>query len=152
MSVQGALSAVELSAAERLVEDAASLGVCLTDADAGRLLALLEELARWNRRYNLTRIRTLGAMVTHHLLDSLALDGEAVEQVVRHHGAERADPCEVVAAVPAGELLEEREQPTRVGIGQANPEAGRILDQALGGAQLHGTQPKAPCTLIRAID
>src|SRR5205823_13823212 len=24
--------------------------------------------------------------------------------------------------------------------------------QALGGAQLHGTQPKAPCTLIRAID
>src|SRR5205807_273078 len=69
-----------------------------------------------------------------------------------HHGAERADACEVVAAVPAGELLEEREQPTRVGTGQAHPEAGRILDQALGGAQLHGTQPKAPCTLIRAID
>src|SRR5207237_1240794 len=67
------LSAVELSAAERLVEDAASLGVRLTDADAGRLLALLEELARWNRSYNLTGIRTLGAMVTHHLLDSLAI-------------------------------------------------------------------------------
>src|SRR5213595_1722888 len=76
MSVQGALSAVELSAAERLVEDAASLGVCLTDADAGRLLALLEELARWNRRYNLTGVRTLGAMVTHHLLDSLAIQRE----------------------------------------------------------------------------
>ena len=67
------MSAVELSAAERLVEDAASLGVRLTDADAGRLLALLEELARWNRSYNLTGIRTLGAMVTHHLLDSLAI-------------------------------------------------------------------------------
>src|SRR5207302_761143 len=66
------LSAVELSAAERLVEDAGSLGVRLTDADAGRLLALLEELPRWNRSYNLTVIRTLGAMVTHHLLDSLA--------------------------------------------------------------------------------
>src|SRR5204862_2478550 len=67
------LSAVELSAAERLVKDVASLGVRLTDADAGRLLALLEELARWNRRYNLTGVRTLGAMVTHHLLDSLAI-------------------------------------------------------------------------------
>src|SRR6266480_1165979 len=69
-----------------------------------------------------------------------------------HHGAERADAREVVAAVPAGELLEEREQPTRVGIAQANTEAGRILDQVLGGTQLHGTQPKAPRTLIRAID
>src|SRR5256886_17433242 len=41
---------------------------------------------------------------------------------------------------------------TRVGIAQANTEAGRILDQVLGGTQLHGTQPKAPRTLIRAID
>ncbi|TLY62219.1 MAG: 16S rRNA (guanine(527)-N(7))-methyltransferase RsmG [Gammaproteobacteria bacterium] len=57
----------------RMASDAASLGVRLTDADAGRLLALLEELARWNRSYNLTGIRTLGAMVTHHLLDSLAI-------------------------------------------------------------------------------
>jgi 16S rRNA (guanine527-N7)-methyltransferase len=67
------LSVVELSATQRLVEDAASLGVPLSDADAGRLLALLEELARWNQRYNLTGIRTLEAMVTHHLLDSLAI-------------------------------------------------------------------------------
>jgi 16S rRNA (guanine527-N7)-methyltransferase len=64
---------VEPSATQRLVEDAARLGVPLGDADAGRLLALLEELARWNRRYNLTGIRTLEAMVTHHLLDSLAI-------------------------------------------------------------------------------
>jgi 16S rRNA (guanine527-N7)-methyltransferase len=67
------LSVVELRATQRLVEDAASLGVPLSDADAGRLLALLEELARWNQRYNLTGIRTLEAMVTHHLLDSLAI-------------------------------------------------------------------------------
>jgi 16S rRNA (guanine527-N7)-methyltransferase len=67
------VSVVELSATQRLVEDAASLGVPLSDADAGRLLTLLEELARWNRRYNLTGIRTLEAMVTHHLLDSLAI-------------------------------------------------------------------------------
>jgi 16S rRNA (guanine527-N7)-methyltransferase len=67
------LSVLELSATQRLVEDAARLGVPLSEADAGRLLALLEELARWNQRYNLTGIRTLEAMVTHHLLDSLAI-------------------------------------------------------------------------------
>src|SRR5256885_14244434 len=32
----------------------------------------------------------------------VGVDGEAVEQVVRHHGAERADACEVVAAGSTG--------------------------------------------------
>jgi 16S rRNA (guanine527-N7)-methyltransferase len=62
-----------LSAIERLVQDAATLGVTLTDEDAARLLTLTEELARWNRSYNLTAISAPAAMVTHHLLDSLAV-------------------------------------------------------------------------------
>jgi len=62
-----------LTASERLVQDAATLGVTLTSADAARLLALTAELARWNRTYNLTAISSPAAMVTHHLLDSLAV-------------------------------------------------------------------------------
>jgi 16S rRNA (guanine527-N7)-methyltransferase len=62
-----------LSPIERLVQDAATLGVRLTSEDAGRLLTLTEELARWNRSYNLTAITSPAAMVTHHLLDSLAV-------------------------------------------------------------------------------
>jgi 16S rRNA (guanine527-N7)-methyltransferase len=62
-----------LSASERLVQDAATLGVTLTSAGAARLLTLTEELARWNRSYNLTAISSPAAMVTHHLLDSLAV-------------------------------------------------------------------------------
>jgi len=62
-----------LSPVERLVRDAASLQVALTEEDAARLLALLEELSRWNRSYNLTAIATPADMVTHHLLDSLAI-------------------------------------------------------------------------------
>jgi 16S rRNA (guanine527-N7)-methyltransferase len=62
-----------LSTAERLAHGAASLGVNLTDADAARLLRLLDELERWNRSYNLTAIRDRDAMLTHHLLDSLAI-------------------------------------------------------------------------------
>ena len=37
-----------------------------------RLAALVEELARWNRKVNLTAIRDTDEMVTHHILDSLS--------------------------------------------------------------------------------
>jgi 16S rRNA (guanine527-N7)-methyltransferase len=61
-----------LGSIEQLIRDAASLGVSLTADEAARLLALIEELARWNRSYNLTAIAPAD-MVTHHLLDSLAV-------------------------------------------------------------------------------
>lgn len=57
----------------------------LSERDAARLLQLLDELARWNRTYNLTAIRSPEEMLTHHLLDSLAvhadLQGESVADV-----------------------------------------------------------------------
>ena len=62
-----------MSALETLVQDAATLGVALSEDDARRLLTLLDELARWNRTYNLTAISTPAEMLTHHLLDSLAI-------------------------------------------------------------------------------
>jgi 16S rRNA (guanine527-N7)-methyltransferase len=65
-----------LDASERLIQDAAALGVRLTREDATRLLLLLDELALWNRRFNLTAITAPEAMVTHHLLDSLAVNPE----------------------------------------------------------------------------
>lgn len=43
------------------------------DEVADRLTTLLEELVRWNRRYNLTAIREPLAMITGHLLDSLVV-------------------------------------------------------------------------------
>jgi 16S rRNA (guanine527-N7)-methyltransferase len=65
-----------LSSIERLVQDAATLGVTLTSEDAARLLTLTEELARWNRSFNLTAITSPAAMVTNHLLDSLAVHAD----------------------------------------------------------------------------
>lgn len=71
--------------AERLVHDAAALGVALTEHDAARLRQLLEELVHWNRRFNLTAITDLESMVSHHVLDSLAvhryLHGAAIADV-----------------------------------------------------------------------
>jgi 16S rRNA (guanine527-N7)-methyltransferase len=73
-----------LTPAERLVQDAASLKVIVSAADAARLLTLIGELASWNSRYNLTAIRTPAGMLTHHLLDSLAVSADL-------HGATVAD-------------------------------------------------------------
>jgi 16S rRNA (guanine527-N7)-methyltransferase len=67
-----------LSTVERLAHGAATLGVNLTEADATRLLRLLDELERWNRTYNLTAIRDRDSMLTHHLLDSLAIHPDLV--------------------------------------------------------------------------
>jgi len=72
-----------LDPAERLTQDAAILKVTLTPQDAARLLSLTEELARWNRSYNLTAIAPAD-MLTHHLLDSLAVQQDL-------HGTRIAD-------------------------------------------------------------
>lgn len=56
------------------MRDAETLGVSLSRQDATRLLTLVDELTRWNRSYNLTAIKTPAAMLTHHLLDSLAVN------------------------------------------------------------------------------
>jgi 16S rRNA (guanine527-N7)-methyltransferase len=46
--------------------------VTLSPEQAGRALQLLDELAIWNRSYNLTAISERGAMIRGHLLDSLS--------------------------------------------------------------------------------
>lgn len=58
--------------ARRLAEGAVALGIALTPDQRDRLLAYLELLTRWNRTHNLTAVRDPDAMVTLHLLDSLA--------------------------------------------------------------------------------
>lgn len=51
----------------------AELGQPLADAAQAKLLAYVELLAKWNRTYNLTAIRDPQQMISHHLLDSLAV-------------------------------------------------------------------------------
>ena len=68
-----------------LVAAAAKLGVTLTEVQAKKMLVLLDELARWAKTYNLTAITDRREMITHHLLDSLAvqpwLAGERVADI-----------------------------------------------------------------------
>ena len=59
--------------AERLCRGAAALGRALDEATLAGLVAALDLLAKWNRVYNLTALRDPAQMLTHHLLDSLAV-------------------------------------------------------------------------------
>ena len=56
-----------------LAAAAAHLGRQITAAEAGRLLQFFELLLAWNRRINLTGARSLKALVSDHLPDSVAL-------------------------------------------------------------------------------
>ncbi|MGQ0709042.1 MAG: 16S rRNA (guanine(527)-N(7))-methyltransferase RsmG [Rhodoferax sp.] len=48
------------------------LGLELSDAQVGQLLAYLDLIGKWTKVYNLTAVRDPQEMLTHHLLDSLA--------------------------------------------------------------------------------
>jgi len=62
-----------MSPAEELQQGLAQLGIALGADAQGKLLGYLALLHKWNRVYNLTAIRDTQQMVSHHLLDSLAV-------------------------------------------------------------------------------
>lgn len=51
------------------------LGLDLSDGQVGQLLDYLALIAKWTKVYNLTAVRDPVEMLTHHLLDSLAVIG-----------------------------------------------------------------------------
>ncbi|HQZ03786.1 MAG TPA: 16S rRNA (guanine(527)-N(7))-methyltransferase RsmG [Thauera sp.] len=59
--------------APQLVEGIAALGLALPEETVERLLAFGELLLKWNKVYNLTAIRSSQDVITHHLLDALAV-------------------------------------------------------------------------------
>ncbi|MEO8653175.1 MAG: 16S rRNA (guanine(527)-N(7))-methyltransferase RsmG [Ramlibacter sp.] len=51
----------------------AGLGLALQEDPVGKLLEYLDLIQKWNKVYNLTAVRDPATMLTHHLLDSLAV-------------------------------------------------------------------------------
>jgi 16S rRNA (guanine527-N7)-methyltransferase len=58
----------------------AELDLKLDDQQVGKLLQYLNLLQKWNKVYNLTSVRNPAEMLTHHLLDSLAVVGPLLRQ------------------------------------------------------------------------
>jgi 16S rRNA (guanine527-N7)-methyltransferase len=56
-----------------LRQGAEALGLRLSDSQIAQLLGYHALIQKWNKVYNLTAIREPGEMLTHHLLDSLAI-------------------------------------------------------------------------------
>lgn len=60
-------------APEKLTQGCAQLGIDLSITQSQQLWQHLGLLMKWNRGMNLTAIRNMDDMVTHHLLDSLSI-------------------------------------------------------------------------------
>ena len=45
----------------------------LSDLQYQQLLGYMDQLQKWNRVYNLTSVKTTEQMLTHHVLDCLAV-------------------------------------------------------------------------------
>lgn len=58
---------------DALRDGAAALRLALSNEQVGKLIEYLGLLEKWNRVYNLTAVREPSLMLTHHLLDSLAV-------------------------------------------------------------------------------
>ena len=74
-----------------LKSGATELGLSLSDAQFELLLGYLALIQKWNKVYNLTAVRDLQEMLTHHLLDSLT----AVAPLVRHTGGQLSKVLDV---------------------------------------------------------
>jgi 16S rRNA (guanine527-N7)-methyltransferase len=62
-----------MNPAEQLTRGLAALGLDLAEAARNKLLAYAALLGKWNKVYNLTALRDEAQVISHHLLDSLAV-------------------------------------------------------------------------------
>ena len=60
-----------------------ALALDLSDAHVTNLLNYQRLIQKWNKVYNLTAVRDPGDMLTHHLLDSLAVIGPLRRQLAQ---------------------------------------------------------------------
>jgi len=60
-----------------------AIGLSLADGQIANLLAYLELIQKWTKVYNLTAVRDPQEMLTHHLLDSLAVIKPLQQQLIQ---------------------------------------------------------------------
>lgn len=98
------------------------LKLALPESARGKLVAYMELLAKWNQTFNLTAIRDPLQMVSHHVLDSLAVLGEIPSGRLADIGSGAGLPGIPIA-------IAEPERP--VVLLEANEKKGSFLRQAV---------------------
>jgi len=99
-----------------------ALGLPLPHDAQEKLLAYVELLAKWNKTYNLTAIRDPDKMISHHLLDSLAVLAHLPPGALADVGAGGGLP---------GIALAIAEPARRVTLNDANHKKAAFLQQAI---------------------
>jgi 16S rRNA (guanine527-N7)-methyltransferase len=62
-----------MNAHQLLASSAMQMGIAISKEEQLKLIEYIKLLQKWNKVYSLTAIRQLELMITHHLLDSLAV-------------------------------------------------------------------------------
>lgn len=107
------------------------LGLALPEGAQEKFLAYLELLAKWNKTYNLTAIRDPDKMISHHLLDSLAVVPHLPPGMLADIGSGGGLP---------GIPLAIAEPKRRVTLNDANHKKAAFLQQAVIELKLTNTQ------------
>jgi 16S rRNA (guanine527-N7)-methyltransferase len=111
-----------MTRAQQLASGAQALGLVLEDAQIACLLKYLELIQKWNRVHNLTALREPDKMLTHHLLDSLA--------VVPHIGSAHLLDVGSGAGLPGIPLAIARPD-WKVGVSDSNLKKSSFQQQAV---------------------
>ena len=80
------------SALPALQQGLGALGLDLSEGQQSQLLAYMDLIAKWTRVYNLTAVRDADDMLTHHLLDSLAVIGPLRRELASLASADATGP------------------------------------------------------------
>ena len=147
---------------DELIKGAAQLGITLENVTAGKLLAYLDLLYKWNRAYNLTAIRNEKQAIALQLLDSLAIlpfIGEAPLLDIGSGGGLPGIPIAICRSEQPGTLLDSNSKKTRF-LNQARLELGldnvQVVNERIE-AWRPGTPPgiitsRAFASLARILD
>ena len=111
-----------MTQAQQLASGAQALGLALEDTQIACLLKYLELIQKWNRVHNLTALREPKKMLTHHLLDSLA--------VVPHIGSARLLDVGSGAGLPGIPLAIARPD-WKVGVSDSNLKKASFQQQVV---------------------
>jgi len=80
------------SALTALQQGLGALSLDLSEEQQAQLLAYMDLIAKWTRVYNLTAVRDADDMLTHHLLDSLAVIGPLRRELASLASADATGP------------------------------------------------------------
>jgi 16S rRNA (guanine527-N7)-methyltransferase len=109
----------------------AGMGLTLPDAAADQLARYLGLLIKWNRVYNLTAIHDESKLVSHHVLDCLAVVAHLPEGTVVDVGSGAGLPGIPIAIACPG---------LEVGLLDSNHKKAAFLQQAVGELGLANTR------------